>query len=75
MEKSSGRTPLELLNAPELPWQCRNVWDVFSKLSVISYTEIKSYMEVTGDFLDWWEIELLITFDQLRRSEPKCPPK
>ena len=70
VEKSSGKAPVELLSAPSLPVQCFGVWGVFSRMHKPSYTEIKSYMDVTGDILDWWEIELLINFDRIRRSEP-----
>lgn len=70
VEKARGSC-IELVNAPRLPGECQEAWRLFSQMPQVSYTEIKSYMELTGDTIAAWEIDLIIGFELVRRSEPK----
>lgn len=72
MEKSIGREPQELAEAPELPAECTSVWDTFIRLSCCSYTEIKAYCDLTGDDLSVWEIDTLIGLDKIRNNPPEA---
>ena len=60
VEKSRGVTPPELLNAPKLSWQHSNCWIAYTSLRDHTYPELESYMRLTGEILDWWEIEAVM---------------
>ena len=73
VEKSTGKTPPDLINAPTLS-ECHNdVWKAYTTLSVFSYQEIDAYVRLTGLLLTPWEIEAIMILSQYRESEPKWP--
>jgi len=76
VEKSLGRKPEALQNAPELRSEHRNAWDVFNRLGECSYQEIDAYVRITGDELSGWEIEAIMRLNLYRGIEEKqWPPK
>lgn len=60
VEKSRGVTPPELLNAPKLSWQHGDSWVAYTSLREHTFSELESYMKLTGQILDWWEIEAIM---------------
>ena len=60
--------PKEIALAPKLPWQCEHAWSVYVRLADTSYQEIKAYIELTGDFLDDWEIEIFKALDVVKNG-------
>jgi len=73
VEKSTGKTPPDLVNAPTLS-DCHNdVWKAYTNLSVFTYQEIDAYIRLTGLLLTPWEIEAIMRLSQYRESEPKWP--
>lgn len=73
VEKQTGRTPKELIKPP-FPESLGHVWLAFLELSPsrgysefgmmpLTYTEIKSYLEVTGTILDPREVSVLKSLD------------
>lgn len=76
VEKSLGRTPKELQNAPELRVEHSNAWRVFNSLGEHSYQEIDAYSRLTGDNLSGWEVEAIMTLTKYRGQEiNQWPPK
>lgn len=60
VEKSRGVTPPELLNAPKLSWQHDDCWKAYTSLREHTFFELESYMKLTGQMLDLWEIEAVM---------------
>lgn len=58
--KTRGAAPPELLNAPALSWQHDHCWKAYTSLKDHTYPELESYMRLTGELLDWWEIEAVM---------------
>ena len=73
VEKSLGRKPKELQDAPVLRHELNYLWSLFVSLKnaaegVISYTEIQAYISIYGD-LSVFEIDLIRTLDDLYSLE------
>lgn len=86
IEKQTGR---QQLPDYEIPFAGQHLWDWFWQLSnrrqsgfgasLVSYTEIRSWLEVRKPLIHDWEIEILIQMDQaflqahqeLGKTEPK----
>ena len=73
VEKSLGRKPKELQDAPVLRHELSYLWSLFVSLKnaaegAISYTEIQAYISIYGD-LSVFEIDLIRTLDDLHSSE------
>jgi hypothetical protein len=73
VEEQTGRTPLPLIG-PEFPDEVLHVWSAFLLLSEtraqgfsgplpITYSEIKSWIELTGNYLLPWEVEAVKKLD------------
>lgn len=60
VEKSRGVTPPELLNAPKLSWRHDDCWKAYTSLREHTFPELESYMKLTGQMLDLWEIEAVM---------------
>lgn len=73
VEKSTGRTPKELQNAPKLSQDHDSVWQAYTSLSEYTYSEIESYVRLTGHELDCWEVEAIMALAKYRGVEPKWP--
>ena len=70
VQSQIGRPPMELQLAPDLPVESECLWGAFSRLSDVSYTEIKAYAELTGNDLDCWEIDTIIGLGKIRLNPP-----
>ena len=73
VEKSLGRKPKELQDAPVLRHELNYLWSLFVSLKnaaegAISYTEIQAYISIYGD-LSVFEIDLIRTLDDLHSLE------
>jgi hypothetical protein len=73
VEKSLGRKPKELQDAPVLRHELNYLWSLFVSLKnaaegAISYTEIQAYISIYGD-LSVFEIDLIRTLDDLYSLE------
>jgi len=71
VEKQLGRTPVQLIG-PEFPELLSHLWEVFVNLSnsrsdkiPLSYTEIKSYVDLMGENLLPRDIEVIKRLDQI----------
>jgi hypothetical protein len=73
VERQTGRTPLPLIG-PDFPEEVLHVWSAFLLLSEtrsqgfsgplpINYSEIKSWIELTGNYLSPWEIDAIKKLD------------
>jgi hypothetical protein len=73
VERQTGQTPLPLIG-PEFPEEMLHVWSAFLSLSgtrsagfsgplPITYSEIRSWMEVTGNYLSPWEVDAVKKLD------------
>lgn len=73
VERQTGQTPLPLVG-PEFPEEMLHVWSAFLSLNgtrsagfsgplPISYSEMKSWMELTGNYLSPWEVEAIKKLD------------
>ncbi len=68
--KQLGRDPIEIQLAPSMPDVCGHLWDIFIRLSGVSFSEIESYCNLTGDKLKRWEIDAIIGLDRARNNPP-----
>jgi hypothetical protein len=66
VEKSTGKTPPELINAPSLRAELTNLWDAYGSMVEYTYTELKHYGELTGNQLDAWEVSAIIKLAKYR---------
>jgi len=71
VEKSTGRTPPELLSAPSLSNLHEHAWEAYTSLREYTYTELESYMRLSGYELDCWEVEAVMTLAKHRGVESK----
>lgn len=69
--RKSGIEPIEFAQAPELPGECSEVWETFTRLYECSYKEIESYQNVTGSILSNWEIDAIIGLNRIRNNPPQ----
>ena len=69
--QKSGVTPVEFDQAPELPPECSDLWGCFTRLSNTSFTEIESYVRLTGNELEPWEIEIIVQLGGIRNNPPE----
>ena len=73
VEKSLGRKPKELADAPTLRNELSYLWALFVNLKnatgdTISYGEIQAYINIYCD-LSTFEIDVIRTLDELHNSE------
>jgi len=66
-----GKTPLALVPPVDFPEDIGHVWLTFLELSScrrdgpITYTDIKDYFEVTGDYLNPREVRVVMDLDKI----------
>jgi hypothetical protein len=76
VEKSTGKTPKELINAPKLRSEAQAIWILFCELTQASYTELASYVTMTGISLSPWEVEAIMKLTRYMGEElQRWPPK
>ena len=72
--KSLGRIPKELENAPKCPEGAEYIWRIFVALKNaggVSYSEIRAYVEMTGERLNPFEVECIRRLDEAhKRNQP-----
>ena len=59
VEKTTGRTPPDLLNGPKLRDEHKYAWDAFVTMREHTCNEIEAYSRLTGVKLCPWEVRLL----------------
>ena len=76
VEKSTGKTPKDLLNAPTLREELVDLWKLFCELPEYTYSELEAYGRLTGITLSPWEVDAIIKLNKYRGEElNKWPPK
>lgn len=73
IEKTLGRPPKELADAPKLDANLSYLWSIYVELKnasdgPIGYNDIKAYCELCGD-LTPWEVETVRHLDELYARE------
>lgn len=73
IEKSLGRPPKELADAPKLSDSLAYLWSIYVQLKnaaegQIGYNDIKAYAEFYGD-LTAWEVDTIRTLDDTHAQE------
>lgn len=74
VEKTTGKTPPELQNAPTLRFEHEYVWTAYTSLSQFTYQEINAYSQTTGILLQGWEVNAIITLSKNIEVQ-SWPPK
>lgn len=75
VEKSTGKTPPDLLNAPPLSPELEPTWDAYVSLPKHTYQEIQSYISLTGAILFPWEVRAIVKLAKYREVKPIWPLK
>lgn len=75
VEKSTGRRPPELDQAPKLTNLHNDVLEAYSSLTEYTYSEIDSYIRLTGNPLASWEVEAIMRLAKYRGATPVWPLK
>lgn len=75
VEKSTGRTPKEMLSCPKLRAEHYDAWEAYTELKEYTWTELKAYIEMTGHLLAPWETRAIMTLSRFREATPKWPLK
>lgn len=66
--KTLGRKPKELEEQPDFPEELRYIWEWYLEIRTgdpLTFTEIKSWAELTHQPLLVWEVDLLRTLDRI----------
>lgn len=66
--KALGRKPKELADQPDFPEELRYIWDWYLEMrsgEPLTFTEIKSWAELTQQTLLAWEVDLVRMLDKL----------
>lgn len=75
VEKSTGITPPDLVNAPNLCPELDTAWTVFTTLTEHTHQEIQSFITLTGEMLFTWEVRAIVKLAKFREVTPKWPLK
>jgi hypothetical protein len=68
VQKVTGKTPKQLLDAPECPKELEYIFYWFNQLvssNQLSYQEIQSWSYLTKTNVEAWEVEALTTLDAI----------
>lgn len=69
--KTTGKKPKELAEQPPMPEGLEYIWHWFLHVhtsSELSYSELKSWSDLTHTRLKAWEVDLIKTLDRIRWS-------
>lgn len=75
VEQVTGKTPKELLNQPEIPFELRHVWGWFLTLhprrsqTSLTFQDISAWASLTGVQLAPFELDALIRVDDAYVAE------
>ena len=76
VEKTTGETPKDLLETPELRPEHAHAWELFNKLGEYSFQEIDAYSRLTGDHVKPWESEAIMVLSKhIGEDLQQWPPK
>jgi hypothetical protein len=87
IQQATGQVPQMLLDAPECPEGCEDLWQAFCELSDcrawpygprrITYSDIDAFQRVTGRKLATWELEAIRRADAewLRQWSERNPKR
>lgn len=75
VEKSTGRTPPDLKDRPELPDECIAAWDAYVSMREHSWIELDAYQRINQIQLFGWEIEAIMELAKQKEAPKQWPPK
>jgi len=75
VEKTTGKTPPDLVNAPTISADHDDAWNAYTSLQTFTYAEIEAYERLTGVKLDTWEVNAIMKLSKYRGASPKWPLK
>ena len=75
VQKTTGKVPQELKEAPPLRLELQDTWDAFNSLTEFSYTEISNFINLTGRDLEPWEVKAIVKLAKYREVQPTWPLK
>lgn len=75
VKKTTGKSPKELQEAPNLGLEAEHAWNVYTSLSEHTFTELQNYMNFTGDELLPWESKAIVKLAKYREVTPSWPLK
>jgi len=75
VQKTTGKTPIELQQGPDLPLELQDTWDAFNSLTEFTYTEIHNFVSLTGQDLEPWEVKAIVKLAKYREVQPTWPLK
>lgn len=75
VEKSTGKMPKDLQNAPTFPEEACYAWKAYTSLSKHTWTELASYIDITKIALEVWECEAVMELAKYREARPQWPLK
>jgi hypothetical protein len=67
--------PKDLQDVPELGAEHDDALKAYKDLTVYTWQELEAYMRLSGNALDWWEIEAVMTLAKHRDEVPTWPLK
>ncbi len=75
VEKTTGKRPAELDQEPTLSDAHNDVFEAYISLAEYTYSEIDSYIRLTGNELASWEVEAIMKLARYRGVTPVWPLK
>lgn len=75
VEKTTGRRPSELDQEPELCEAHNDALEAYIALAEYTYSEIDSYVRLTGNELASWEVQAIMKLAKYRGATPVWPLK
>ena len=64
-----------LLTGPKLSTEHFDAWEAYTSLAEYSWTELKAYIELSGQILSPWETRAIMALSKYREAIPKWPLK
>lgn len=75
VEKSTGKTPKDLQEAPDLGVEHDYALKAYKALTTHTWQELDAYMRLSGNVLAAWEIEAVMTLAKYTDEVPTWPLK
>ncbi len=66
--KTTGVKPKQLVEQPPFPEELRYIWNWYLEMRTgewLTFTEIKSWADLTSQSIKAWEVDLIRTLDRL----------
>jgi hypothetical protein len=75
VEKSTGREPPQLRDRPPFSGVLNNAWEAYNSLTEYTFSEIESFMRLTGHDLQFWEVQAIVKLASFKEAKPIWPLK